>query len=191
MATVWPLYCWTTPATHSGYGEGRPPDRGHSACMFRLTLTSTLLDFLHGRCRRRYNSSYQDRRCTAPVRRRCYPVLQGHHHSSSTARPTGSGRKRTPRPTGIFSTASRFSLPVSHAGRPAAVCSRLPAARCSAAGSPRMASSIAHSSQIRFSTSSAVGVWVLMTSWIFLRACAQQAASVNGPPSRSALNNRS
>lgn len=122
MATVRPLHCWTTPATHSGYGEGRPSDRCHSACMFLLTRTATRLAPLHGRCRRRYNSSYEDRRRAAPVRRRCYPVLQGHHHSSSTTRPIGSGRKRTPRPIGIFSTASRFSLPASHAGRPAAVC---------------------------------------------------------------------
>ncbi len=57
---------------------------------------------------------------------------------------------------------------------------------------PRIASSIAYSSPIRFS---GFLCCCCMSAYIdvvdFRRAWAQQAASANGPPSRSALNNRS
>lgn len=70
------------------------------------------------RYRRRCSFSYQGRRLAARVQRHCYQNQQDRHRSSSTAHPTGSGHKRTPRPTGIFSTEWRFSPPTSHAGIP-------------------------------------------------------------------------
>lgn len=65
-------------------------------------------------------------------------------------------------------------------------------ARRSDSGNPRISSSMAYSSLIRFRASSAVALLLLMyTSWIFRRAWAQHATSVSAPPSRSALNNLS
>lgn len=69
---------------------------------------------LRDRSRRRYNFSCQDRRLVAHVLRHCYQFLQDRYRSS-TGHPTGSGHKRTPRSTGIFSTEWRFSPPTSHA----------------------------------------------------------------------------
>lgn len=57
----------------------------------------------------------QDRRLVARVLPHCYQFLQDRHRSSNTGHPTGSGHKRTPYPTGCFSTAWRFSPLTSNA----------------------------------------------------------------------------
>lgn len=116
MAGVRPLCCWATPAERSGYGEGKPPERCHSACTYRSDRTATHHAHHRDRYRRRCSFSYQGRRLAAHVQRHCYQVQQDRHRSSSTEHPTGSEDNRTPRPAGIFSTEWLFSPPTSHAG---------------------------------------------------------------------------
>ncbi len=67
--------------------------------------------------------SCRDRPLVVRAQQRYYPVLPDHYRSSNIGHPTGSGHKRTPRPTGIFSTEWRFSPPTSHEGISAALCS--------------------------------------------------------------------
>lgn len=104
MAEVQPLYWTATPAAHSGYGEGKLPDRYRSACMFRSDRTTVLHAYHRDRCRRRYSSFYPGIQPVTPALLYCYQVLQDRHRSSSTGRLTGSGHKRAPRPAGTFST---------------------------------------------------------------------------------------
>lgn len=119
-AEVQPLCSTATPAVHSGCSEGRFPDRYHWADMFRSAHIAGLHVHHHDRCRRRYSSFYPDILPVTPAALHCYQVLQGRHRSSSTAHPTGSGHKRTPRPAGIFLTVSCFFPPTSHAAMSAA-----------------------------------------------------------------------
>ncbi|CAI1997870.1 hypothetical protein SERMPA_00089 (plasmid) [Serratia marcescens] len=132
MAGVRPLCSTATPGVRSVYGEGKFPDRCHSVCMCRSDRTVVHHARHRDRYRRRCSFSYQGRRLAARVQRHCYQDRQDRHRSSRTAHPTGSGHKRTPRPTGISSTEWRFSPPTSHAGISAAVYSGiawLPAAQ--------------------------------------------------------------
>ncbi len=108
MAGVRPLCCWATPAERSGYGEGKPPDRCHSACTYRSDRTATHHAHHRDRYRRRCSFSYQGRRLAAHVQRHCYQVQQDRHRSSSTEHPTGSEDNRTPRPAGIFRQSGSF-----------------------------------------------------------------------------------
>lgn len=113
-AVAQPLYWKATPAVRLGYGEDKPLGQCHWDCTYQSDRTAVHHAHLRDRSRRRYNFSCQDRRLVAHVLRHCYQFLQDRYRSS-TGHPTGSGHKRTPRSTGIFSTEWRFSPPTSHA----------------------------------------------------------------------------
>lgn len=123
MAGVQTLCLKATPATRSGCSEGRLPNRYRSACMFRSGHIVELRIDYRGRCRRRCSFTCQDRPLVVRILRHCYQLLQSRYRSNSSVvqgTPLGQWHKRTPHPTGIFSTEWRFSLPTRHAGTPAA-----------------------------------------------------------------------